>query len=78
MKIVRFRSQNGEELYEAFDPEMPDEARIIEGDIFGDIEVTKRRKQIEAFLPPVWRRGRCSMGRLCRVPIRQTCFLTSP
>jgi len=53
MKIVRFRSQSGEKLYGAFDPDMPDEARIIEGDIFGDIEVTERVERIEAFLPPI-------------------------
>ncbi len=53
MKIVRFRSQSGEELYGVFDPEMPDQARIIEGGIFGDIEVTERVERIEAFLPPI-------------------------
>ncbi|MBW2598526.1 MAG: fumarylacetoacetate hydrolase family protein [Deltaproteobacteria bacterium] len=54
MKIIRFLSQSGEELYGAFDPEMPDEARIIEGDIFGDIAVTERAERIETFLPPVF------------------------
>lgn len=53
MKIVRFRSESGEELYGAFDPDMPDEAKVIEDGIFGDIEVTERIEHIEVFLPPV-------------------------
>ena len=53
MKVIRFLAQSGEKLYGVFDPEIPDEARIIAGDIFGDIEVTKRVERIDKFLPPV-------------------------
>ncbi|MBW2557474.1 MAG: fumarylacetoacetate hydrolase family protein [Deltaproteobacteria bacterium] len=53
MKIIRFISQSGEELSGVFNLETPDEARIIEGDIFGDIEVTERVERIETFLPPI-------------------------
>ena len=53
MKIIRFRSQSGEKLYGAFDPEMPDEAKVIGGDIFGDIEISERVERIEKLLPPI-------------------------
>ncbi len=53
MKIIRFRSQSGEELYGAFDVEVPDQAKVITGDIFGDIKISERVERIETFLPPV-------------------------
>ena len=53
MKIIRFLSQSGEVLYGTFDPDMPDEAKIIEGDIFGDIEISGRVEHIEKLLPPI-------------------------
>ncbi|HPQ43614.1 MAG TPA: fumarylacetoacetate hydrolase family protein [Syntrophales bacterium] len=53
MKIVRFRSRSGEELYGAYNPNMPHEARVIEGDLFGDMEITQRREDIGVLLPPI-------------------------
>jgi len=53
MKIIRFLSQSGEKLYGVFDSEMPDEAKVIDGDIFGDIEISERVERIEKLLPPI-------------------------
>ena len=53
MKIIRFRSQSGEKLYGVFDPKMPDEAKVIDGDIFGDISISARAERIEKLLPPI-------------------------
>ena len=53
MKIVRFRSQSGQVLYGALDPDIPDHARIIEGDIFADSNITDRVEHIAVVLPPV-------------------------
>ncbi len=53
MKIVRFRSPSGEVLSGAFDPGVPDRAKVIDGDIFGDIALSGRVEHIETLLPPV-------------------------
>ena len=53
MKIVRFRSPGGEVLYGAADPDVPDRATVIYGDIFGDIELSGRVERIEFILPPL-------------------------
>lgn len=53
MKIVKFRSPSGEVLTGAFDPNAPDRATVIDGGIFGDIALSRRVEQIEAFLPPL-------------------------
>jgi len=53
MKIARFRSPGGEVLWGAFDPKAPDRATVIDGDIFGDMELSGRVARIEALLPPV-------------------------
>ncbi|MDD5722986.1 MAG: fumarylacetoacetate hydrolase family protein [Syntrophales bacterium] len=53
MKIVRFYSPSGERLYGAFDPDVPDRATVISGDIFGNMELSGKVERIESFLPPV-------------------------
>ncbi|MDO9528294.1 MAG: fumarylacetoacetate hydrolase family protein, partial [Syntrophales bacterium] len=53
MKIVRFRSPSGEVLSGAFDPDLPDRATVIDGDIFGEIALSSRVERIETLLPPV-------------------------
>lgn len=53
MKIIRFLSRDGQVLYGAFDPGRPDRARVIDGDIFGEIRVTEKTEQIKEILPPV-------------------------
>jgi len=53
MKIIRFLSQSGERLTGVFDPEMREEAKVIEGDIFGDIEISGRVERIEKLLAPI-------------------------
>lgn len=53
MKIARFRSPGGEVLWGAFDPDVPDRASVIDGDIFGDVELSGRIERIEVLLPPV-------------------------
>ena len=37
----------------SFDPETPDRATVIDGDIFGEIVLSRRVEQVEAFLSPV-------------------------
>ncbi len=37
----------------SFDPETPDRATVIDGDIFGEIVPSKRVERVEAFLSPV-------------------------
>lgn len=53
MKIARFRSPGGEVLHGEVDPEAPDRATIIDGNIFGDIELSGRTERIETLLPPL-------------------------
>lgn len=53
MKIVRFRAPGGEVLCGAFDPDAPDRATVIDGDIFGDMELSGRVERIATLLPPV-------------------------
>lgn len=53
MKIVRFFSEDNRLYYGLFDQERPDWPRMIDGDIFGDFEITGRRIKISSFLPPV-------------------------
>jgi len=53
MKIVRFRSPGGDVLCGAFNPDVPDRATVIDGDIFGDIALSGRVERIETLLPPV-------------------------
>jgi len=53
MKIIRFRSKTDEELYGVFDPGRPEEATVIDNDIFGHIILSGRVEGIEKLLPPV-------------------------
>ncbi|OPY15222.1 fumarylacetoacetate hydrolase family protein [Syntrophus buswellii] len=53
MKIVRFISDSHRTLYGQYDPQRPAEARVIEGDLFGDFRVTSERVNIRQYLPPV-------------------------
>ncbi|MEE9912329.1 MAG: fumarylacetoacetate hydrolase family protein [Deltaproteobacteria bacterium] len=53
MKIIRFLSADGKVLRGAFNPEEPDEAKIIEGDLFEKFTVSAHRAQIKSLLPPV-------------------------
>jgi 2-keto-4-pentenoate hydratase/2-oxohepta-3-ene-1,7-dioic acid hydratase in catechol pathway len=53
MKIVRFVSEDNQTLSGLFDPEQPESARIIQGNIFGDFEMTSKRAKIKSFLSPI-------------------------
>ena len=53
MKIVRFISENNQELYGIYDPGFPNDAQIIQGNIFGDFQITLKRATIKRFLSPV-------------------------
>lgn len=53
MKIIRFLSEDDSALTGVFDQEAPDISRVIEGDIFTDLEVTDRREKVKEILPPL-------------------------
>ncbi|HUN53888.1 MAG TPA: fumarylacetoacetate hydrolase family protein [Smithella sp.] len=53
MKICRIISTKDEILSGIYDPSRPDEARIVNGAPFGELQVTKRKEKIKSFLPPV-------------------------
>lgn len=54
MKIIRFITNNDQLSYGLHDPELPDQARIIQGDIFGKFRVTSKLSKIEQVLSPVF------------------------
>jgi len=54
MKIIRFISQNDQLVYGLHDLEQPDQARIIQGDIFGKFKVTSKLAKIHHVLSPVF------------------------
>lgn len=53
MKIVRFVTEGGKICLGSFDPARPGEARIIAGDLFGDLEQTDQTSRIGRLLSPV-------------------------
>ncbi len=53
MKIVRFISEDNQTELGLYNPEQPEETRIIRGNIFGDFETTSKRVKIKSFLSPV-------------------------
>jgi 2-keto-4-pentenoate hydratase/2-oxohepta-3-ene-1,7-dioic acid hydratase in catechol pathway len=53
MKIIRFVSKEKEVLYGVCDREQPEDAKILDGDIFGAWEITPRRAQIQKLLAPL-------------------------
>ncbi len=53
MKIVRFLTEEGKICLGSLDPDRPGEARIIEGDLFGDFKQTEQTARIGRLLSPV-------------------------
>ena len=53
MKIVRFLSGNNQIMCGLYDPEIPGQAKVIRGSVFGDFEITAEQAKIETFLSPV-------------------------
>ncbi|MEI8172660.1 MAG: fumarylacetoacetate hydrolase family protein [Deltaproteobacteria bacterium] len=53
MKIIRFLSENSQTLTGLYDPQCPEEARVIRGNVLGDFEITSNRERIKHFLPPI-------------------------
>ena len=53
MKLIRFISEDGRELYGDFDQRRPGRARVIEGDIFGVFNATSEEATIKTLLAPV-------------------------
>jgi 2-keto-4-pentenoate hydratase/2-oxohepta-3-ene-1,7-dioic acid hydratase in catechol pathway len=53
LKIIRFLSSDEAIVYGVFDHARPEEATVIDGDIFGDYTVTGGSKIIKKVLPPV-------------------------
>jgi 2-keto-4-pentenoate hydratase/2-oxohepta-3-ene-1,7-dioic acid hydratase in catechol pathway len=54
MIIIRFISQNDKLVYGLHDPELPCQARIIQGDIFGKFRITSKLAKIQHILSPVF------------------------
>ncbi len=54
MKIIRFIANNDQLSYGLHDPELPDQARIIQGDIFGKFRVTSKLAKIQQVLSPIF------------------------
>jgi 2-keto-4-pentenoate hydratase/2-oxohepta-3-ene-1,7-dioic acid hydratase in catechol pathway len=54
MKIVKFLSVDEKELYGILDPLRPDEARVIEGNLFEEIKLTEKIVHIKSILPPIF------------------------
>ena len=53
MKLIRFLSEKDQIFYGLYDPEIPQAARIIEGDIMGDFEVMPESARIKHLLAPI-------------------------
>lgn len=53
MKLIRFLSHENQLLYGLYNPEFPDQARIIRGDILGDFKVTSKLAKIHRLLSPI-------------------------
>jgi 2-keto-4-pentenoate hydratase/2-oxohepta-3-ene-1,7-dioic acid hydratase in catechol pathway len=53
MKIIRFLTEHQGILYGQYDPDQPDYACIIEGDIFQDFHVTPKKVKIKKLLCPI-------------------------
>jgi 2-keto-4-pentenoate hydratase/2-oxohepta-3-ene-1,7-dioic acid hydratase in catechol pathway len=53
MKIIRFLSENSQTLTGLYDPQCPEESRVIRGNVLGDFEITSNRERIKLFLPPI-------------------------
>lgn len=53
MKIIQFLSEEDRVFTGVFDAKTPDVSRIIEGNIFGDINVTEKWEKIKKILPPL-------------------------
>lgn len=54
MKIIRFISNNDQLVFGLYDPELPEQARVIQGDIFGKFRVTSKLAKIQHVLSPVF------------------------
>ena len=53
MKIIRFLSDNHQIFHGLFKIDEPDQANIIEGDIFQDFNVTHKKAKIKQVLSPI-------------------------
>jgi 2-keto-4-pentenoate hydratase/2-oxohepta-3-ene-1,7-dioic acid hydratase in catechol pathway len=53
MKLIRFISAEGEVLMGVYEPGLPGETRIVEGDLGGEWRLTTRSARIRRLLPPV-------------------------
>jgi 2-keto-4-pentenoate hydratase/2-oxohepta-3-ene-1,7-dioic acid hydratase in catechol pathway len=53
MKLMRFISEDDRILCGLYEDALPDEPRIIRGDIFGQFRVSEKRARIRRLLPPI-------------------------
>jgi 2-keto-4-pentenoate hydratase/2-oxohepta-3-ene-1,7-dioic acid hydratase in catechol pathway len=62
MKIIRFLSDKNHEMCGLYEPELEGQALIIQGDLFGDFEVTSKLARIGSILPPVYPCNMLALG----------------
>ena len=53
MKLMRFESGGKRVFLGLYDPEKPDRSRVVEGDLFGRMKVTRKTEAVKRILPPV-------------------------
>lgn len=53
MKLIRFIAEDDRLLYGQYEPDLPDRAKIIQGDPFTNIDVTANSAKIKKILPPI-------------------------
>ncbi|MEN6319245.1 MAG: fumarylacetoacetate hydrolase family protein [Syntrophaceae bacterium] len=54
MKLIRFLSMENQEMCGLYDAELQDQVRVVQGDIFGNFEVTQKVEKIRSVLPPIY------------------------
>ena len=54
MKLIRFLTRENQEMCGLYEPELPDRAKVIHGNIFEDFEVTSKIAEVHTILPPVY------------------------
>lgn len=53
MKLMRFVCEDHRVRWGIYEPERPHTARVVQGDLFGKIRVTKKRMQVKKILAPL-------------------------
>jgi len=62
MKLIRFLAGENREMCGLYEPDLPNQALVIQGDIFEDFEVTSKLAEIHSILPPVFPSNILALG----------------